>query len=1210
MKIMYKLNPNNDWISATETYSRDSLKDINGNKIPSSAISNYNSIYFKKPLICTAIRITMAQPLKKNSFSIEKVLFFKKINRGLIHTSTGSKKYCWYINSDLPREGIPIYAYPCIRTIMFASGNELFKLTTNRMIKLIRTNYCAGYEESTKTIVLKICDNDESAYRIQYNYDSSMYFDKQIKTAIYMDTKVDVINIITPETEIIVSSEADQNQFKKENILLASGSYWASVPGQQDVTIQLIFGKVKCVECKDKGKYEKKIIEIITINWEREASNFTVYIWNPGFSWKTVGNFKNNKSKSTHISLIAETATGIMIRMTDGAKYPELGNQVSYGIKSIIVGFNGYKLKFGKYENKDISTRLFEFESQAITSKTNTKDFDNAFKKIGENFEKSINTFKIVKTNIANIDKVKRQGGEMCKKLNSFSKIVGEENIANLNNFKQTTLKSFDNSDFKEALVKFGEISSMASVTGKPSSSISSNSAGVNMNLTQNKNKNGNEDNDDDEEETPNAPSKTFSSGISSKNKEPDNDVDRPQIGTKEAPGENCLHLRKLDSVILSGFYYIKPECSPKPIRVFCDFTLFGDAVDIYIFKDGSHLPNPDLSYLNISNANDVKAQCGKYGLSPIELQNRDMVSRILQLLLASGMDLSRNNYVPLGYDFSCKNNKCSYIYNSINTSNSLPIMNFFNKARYPGQNTRNIGRFAGFGKLNESSMITFEASNVKITGLICSSNKFSGDYSDNPSTHLTCKTNVSNNQDTFMEGKDVIAICPKACQTNDTPIYGAGLYHGDSSICKSAIHQGVIGGDGGKVIVRVQSNSENYNGSLSNGIKSNNHINDGMIAFVVLKFRSNCPYKNAKNNSSSFLEKNDFIELKELNESIILDKESNINNTANTLINGLLKNHEENNSLENRNINLQNYQNFQEKLMNSELQNTNIVNLNSNSPNTFLREIMPNTLTTNSDILNLLNNSSYKRIDNQSVAAKDMNAQLNLNPGFEEVPKYESKESINEYSILNSINNLDLIDSNPVLNNLNNIPIEKENQEKSLESSSLPIINGSEDNSVLKLFSFGDNSFPKFSQISNELLGEESIKADNILGGIESTYPIPPKLKLQMKKGHGKLTNSKNAKSPNSIDKGKVPETTSSAIRKLKQIYNASFGSYLLNLKIKAKKIEDTFTNFGSGLSQAISSGIQFSEASFTKSKDGSMSSQSCSVLNIQSNLKIKIYF
>lgn len=474
MKIFYKLDQETDWIPATEIFSRDELKDKQGNKIPIGSSSDYNTIYFKKPLLCTEFRIMMNLPVKKKSFSIEKVYFFQKISKGIIKTSVDPKKSCWYINTDVPRENVPIFTYPCTKVIMAGTGNEIFESTTNKMIKSLASGLCVGYSEVTKEVLLKSCENEGSAYVIQYNLDSSMYFDRNTDTAIYMDQKSDVTNFINSETEIITSSEADQNQYKKENILLKGENYWASVPGQQDVTIQFIFGKIKC-DCKENGAYEKRIIDIIRISWEREPLDFSVYIWNPGFSWKNIYATKGNTSKSTEISLIAETATGMMIRMTNGNKLPDLGDMVSYAIKSVVVGFKGYLLKYGAYKDRSIDTRLFEFEVQNFITKASTKDYNQSLQSLGQNFEKSVSAYKLVKTNLPSIDKVKKQGSDMCKKLHSFSSTVGEEAIASLNNFKQNSLKGFENSQFTEALTKFGEASALASVVGSKASSLAVN---------------------------------------------------------------------------------------------------------------------------------------------------------------------------------------------------------------------------------------------------------------------------------------------------------------------------------------------------------------------------------------------------------------------------------------------------------------------------------------------------------------------------------------------------------------------------------------------------------------------------------------------------------------------------------------------------------------------------------------------------------------
>jgi hypothetical protein len=329
MKIFYKLDSSIDWIPATESFSRDELKDKEGDKIPAGSSSNFNTIYFKKPLLCTEFRVMMNQPLKKKSFSITFVKFYQKISRGIIKTTYGTKKMCWYVNTNKPRENQNIYTYPCLRCLMFGTGNEMYELTTNRQIKNLNTGLCVGYDKDTKEVVLKGCKDQGSAYKINYNLDASMYFDRMEDTAIYVEkTKDSIINFIDGNTEISVSSEADRNRYKKENMLLKGEDYWASNPGEKSVSIQFFFGKIKC-DCKENGQFEKKIIDIIKIYWVREPLDFSVYTWTSGGSWKNVGNYKNNKIQLTEITLIADTASGLMIRITAGNKIPDFGGMNS-----------------------------------------------------------------------------------------------------------------------------------------------------------------------------------------------------------------------------------------------------------------------------------------------------------------------------------------------------------------------------------------------------------------------------------------------------------------------------------------------------------------------------------------------------------------------------------------------------------------------------------------------------------------------------------------------------------------------------------------------------------------------------------------------------------------------------------------------------------------------------------------------------------------
>ena len=181
--------------------------------------------------------------------------------------------------------------------------------------------------------------------------------------------------------------------------------------------------------------------------------------------------------------------------------------------------------------------------------------------------------------------------------------------------------------------------------------------------------------------------------------------------------------------------------------------------------------------------------------------------------------------------------------------------MNMFEKSRNPGEDQIINGKFAGLGKLNESSMVTFNPSEVKISALVCSTNKISGDFKENDFLTLSCDMNISNNRDSFIEGKDIYVFCHKACENDPKEVYGNRLYHGDSSICKSAVHSGAIGVDGGKAVVRVQTSEGNFNGLLKNGIRSQDHVMNGLPGFIVIKYVPNCPYGKKQNFSLNLLE-------------------------------------------------------------------------------------------------------------------------------------------------------------------------------------------------------------------------------------------------------------------------------------------------------------------------------------------------------------------
>jgi len=459
-KIFYKLDHKSDWISATDTFNKKKIKDQQGNLIQGGNISDHNTIYFNKPLYCRKLRIMMNEPTKKNSFSINKVNFFSMVSTGIFKAPNfpGVKgEMCWYINTDKPREGSLLIAYSCLDSIIMGTGNEIFNIETSGLIKLKSTGLCVGYDNNTTEVMLKTCSEERSAYQITYDKDNSMYFVGEENMALYIENKdKSGPNILKSGIDIIATSELDQNDHRKENVVLGGETSWTSAVGQKDVTIQFLFGKILCSDCPEKDEYESIKIDIIKIMWEFHPKKFGVYIWRPGFSWKNVGSYSNNTEKVTQISLVNESAAGIMIHITDGYQHQDYNNEIIYSMKKIKATYNGNKIKIGDKSSKDASLKFFDFEKQGYTSNTQTAGYENAFKALGITQEKCVSAYKMLKLTFPGIAKLKKLGNEVCNKIYYFQSSIGNNTIKSLTKFK-SGLGKISNNRFLKFLGKFGE---------------------------------------------------------------------------------------------------------------------------------------------------------------------------------------------------------------------------------------------------------------------------------------------------------------------------------------------------------------------------------------------------------------------------------------------------------------------------------------------------------------------------------------------------------------------------------------------------------------------------------------------------------------------------------------------------------------------------------------------------------------------------------
>ncbi|XP_053523143.1 vitrin isoform X2 [Artibeus jamaicensis] len=67
----------------------------------------------------------------------------------------------------------------------------------------------------------------------------------------------------------------------------------------------------------------------------------------------------------------------------------------------------------------------------------------------------------------------------------------------------------------------------------------------------------------------------------------------------------------------------------------------------------------------------------------------------------------------------------------------------------------------------------------------------------------------------------EFVVKCPAGCQDPKYHVYGTDVYASYSSVCAAAVHSGVLGNSGGKILVRKVAGQSGYKGSLANGVQS-----------------------------------------------------------------------------------------------------------------------------------------------------------------------------------------------------------------------------------------------------------------------------------------------------------------------------------------------------------------------------------------------------
>nr|CEL66590.1 TPA: LCCL domain-containing protein [Neospora caninum Liverpool] len=127
----------------------------------------------------------------------------------------------------------------------------------------------------------------------------------------------------------------------------------------------------------------------------------------------------------------------------------------------------------------------------------------------------------------------------------------------------------------------------------------------------------------------------------------------------------------------------------------------------------------------------------------------------------------------------------------------------------------------AGVGLTGKNTSY-FDMGLSDIAAIVCSTNAMEG---EDVLPHVDIPCDATAEEHEAFRGTintNVVVECPPGCEEHSTlPVYGTGgVYSDSSSVCRAAIHAGVIK-SGGVVSISLESPRESYEGSTRNGIKS-----------------------------------------------------------------------------------------------------------------------------------------------------------------------------------------------------------------------------------------------------------------------------------------------------------------------------------------------------------------------------------------------------
>ena len=725
-------------------------------------------ITFDSPLFVKKIRILMKGPVNYY-FGIYRVDFFVKNWTMVIKNTTDGQcnEDCWIVNTVTPGEGSKVKTSSCVGSIGYSENRELFTLLYDSRLIHFNSGLCL-VSASNYRVTLQNCNNaqwaNDGRHKFNFMPDGTISTNYAADECIYKPLDSTSETIESTAIAESTSEMADGAHNASRSIDGNEVSYWASNPGDSICTITLFFKS--WMSMND-----------VTLNWKYRAEEFSIFAYTMENGWKEILKVTKNEVNKNTIMLGRINARAIQIKMNKGSeKY--LG-KIIYGLISISISDGAIALERKKCSSIANNSREWQLDDQFYYYVGNKGPYMVAYNELTKTYLKLKKLNRLINMEFKPVEKAKTK----AKQINHLLEQTNKQLSNLLNKIKKFKTEKYAMKDlnFDNVIERF-KLDYFYPYFPK----------------------------------LKNGESGGESSGP-------------PQIGSVfTSPGKDCWHIKQLIPFKKSGYYWIKPRCAKKSLRVFCDFSVDDLGTSIYLWKSTSTPINTAIVDVSIASVTDIQKLCALEGLYPIEIRNKNVVKRITQYLETIGYDLGAPLVYPLGYDWGCDAGKCSRTYRSLSTKLSDVITSYFPIPEHQTMTYNKIQKFPfmGLGWNDTAKPAFFNLNNpqTKIGGLICSTNEHNPPLADPTESSLQCSDILSGNAKIDGSvGTKVKILCPAFCaEKSEHKIYGKETYSDNSSICRAAIHAGLIAdADGGSVMLVIGPSYEKYVRSTQNGIAS-----------------------------------------------------------------------------------------------------------------------------------------------------------------------------------------------------------------------------------------------------------------------------------------------------------------------------------------------------------------------------------------------------